>query len=221
MTAFRYTNGWRGATAETDEEEVERREAAKKLRRRPLSETIQQLGEGRGKHTDIVSDRHTTDMCRNICAWPRREEATAVDGQVRHRCQGRAGDKLDAPIRHFLVVQQPMVHLESSIEDLRPVQTRVCIYHPKCVAHCFQLCPIFCGYVAVSSRIACAGENTSIKISYQYNTCIECSGTLFACALRKCKLTRERAIPDGTKNCGVASTNTTFTHIAEVHRCNA
>ncbi|EAT80533.1 hypothetical protein HBI56_190690 [Parastagonospora nodorum] len=48
MTAFRYTNGWRGATAETDEEEVERREAAKKLRRRPLSETIEQLGEGRG-----------------------------------------------------------------------------------------------------------------------------------------------------------------------------
>lgn len=34
-----------------DEEEVERREALKKIRRRPLSETIEQLGEGRGKHS--------------------------------------------------------------------------------------------------------------------------------------------------------------------------
>jgi hypothetical protein len=50
MTAFRYTNGLRGySSPETDEEEVERRENAKKLRRRPISETIEQLGEGRGK----------------------------------------------------------------------------------------------------------------------------------------------------------------------------
>lgn len=33
--------------------------------------------------------------------------------------------------------------------------------------------------------------------------------------------TRERAIPGGTKNCGVASTNTTFAHLAVVYRCNA
>jgi hypothetical protein len=51
MTAYRYTNGLRGTgSAETDEEEVERRENVKKMRRRPLSETIEQLGEGRGKH---------------------------------------------------------------------------------------------------------------------------------------------------------------------------
>lgn len=51
MTAFRYTAGLRGpANGELDDEEVERREAHKKLRRRPLSETLEQLGEGRGMH---------------------------------------------------------------------------------------------------------------------------------------------------------------------------
>lgn len=54
MTAFRYTAGLRGeASGEIDEEEIERREAMKKLRRRPLSETLEQLGEGRGKHNVI------------------------------------------------------------------------------------------------------------------------------------------------------------------------
>ncbi|KAF9701639.1 hypothetical protein EKO04_000734 [Ascochyta lentis] len=49
MTAFRYTSGMRGtASGELDDEEVERREAMKKMRRRPLSETLEQLGEGRG-----------------------------------------------------------------------------------------------------------------------------------------------------------------------------
>jgi hypothetical protein len=35
-----------------DDGEVERREELKKVRRRPLSETLQQLGEGRGKLSD-------------------------------------------------------------------------------------------------------------------------------------------------------------------------
>lgn len=48
MTAYRYTSGFRGDSGATDEEEVERRENLKKMRRRPLSETIEQLGEGRG-----------------------------------------------------------------------------------------------------------------------------------------------------------------------------
>jgi hypothetical protein len=55
LTAYRYTNGLRGiASSETDEEEVERRENAKKFRRRPLSETIEQMGEGRGRHLDLL-----------------------------------------------------------------------------------------------------------------------------------------------------------------------
>ncbi|KAF2868908.1 hypothetical protein BDV95DRAFT_577908 [Massariosphaeria phaeospora] len=49
MSAFRYTNGISGYRyMDADEDEVERKEALKKLRRRPLQETIEELGEGRG-----------------------------------------------------------------------------------------------------------------------------------------------------------------------------
>lgn len=95
LTAFRYTSGFAGRAAEElDEEEVERREALKKLRRRPLSETIEQLGEGRGRYYLRVIEA-CADVYRNL--WPRirREEATALDGQVRYRRQGCAGGELD------------------------------------------------------------------------------------------------------------------------------
>jgi hypothetical protein len=50
LSAFRYTAGLRGhVPGSEDEEEVERREKLKKARRRPISETIEELGEGRGK----------------------------------------------------------------------------------------------------------------------------------------------------------------------------
>lgn len=52
LTTFRYTNGLRGNSVildqMDDDGEVERREELRKIRRRPLSETIEQLGEGRG-----------------------------------------------------------------------------------------------------------------------------------------------------------------------------
>ncbi|RAR01662.1 tubulin folding cofactor c [Stemphylium lycopersici] len=55
LTAYRYTNGLRGVgdiTEQIDDDgEVERREELKKMRRRPLSETLQQLGEGRAPAT--------------------------------------------------------------------------------------------------------------------------------------------------------------------------
>ncbi|KAF2827246.1 hypothetical protein CC86DRAFT_466051 [Ophiobolus disseminans] len=58
LTAFRFTGGWLGhGSAETDEEEVERREKAKKARRRPISETIQELGEGRGIYAPGYEER--------------------------------------------------------------------------------------------------------------------------------------------------------------------
>lgn len=84
MSAFRYANGLRGTSSvETDEEEVERRENAKKFRRRPISETIEQLGEGRDKHFGNLS-QCMTDHYRHLRSGLRREEATAFDGQVRH-----------------------------------------------------------------------------------------------------------------------------------------
>ncbi|CAN9088220.1 hypothetical protein AA0113_g2223 [Alternaria arborescens] len=52
LSAYRYANGMRGVgdirDQVDDDGEVERREELKKVRRRPLSETLQQLGEGRG-----------------------------------------------------------------------------------------------------------------------------------------------------------------------------
>ena len=51
MAAVATTKGIRGDgnTEEYVEDEVERRENLKKLRRRPIQETIDQLGEGRGE----------------------------------------------------------------------------------------------------------------------------------------------------------------------------
>ncbi|KAF1946447.1 NADH-ubiquinone oxidoreductase 213 kDa subunit [Clathrospora elynae] len=61
MTAYRYTNGLRGIgdirTVTDDDGEVERREELKKMRRRPLSETIQELGEGRGIYAPGYEER--------------------------------------------------------------------------------------------------------------------------------------------------------------------
>ncbi|KAH9880122.1 hypothetical protein J1614_002148, partial [Plenodomus biglobosus] len=61
MTAFRYTNGLRGVgdirDQVDDDGEVERREELKKIRRRPLSETIEQLGEGRGIYAPGYEER--------------------------------------------------------------------------------------------------------------------------------------------------------------------
>ncbi|KAH7378779.1 hypothetical protein BKA66DRAFT_495285 [Pyrenochaeta sp. MPI-SDFR-AT-0127] len=59
FSAFRYTNGFRGVgdIRVEDDSEVERREELKKVRRRPLSETIEQLGEGRGIYAPGYEER--------------------------------------------------------------------------------------------------------------------------------------------------------------------
>jgi hypothetical protein len=49
ISAFVYTKGWKGYKEETFEDEVEQKEAYKKMYRRPLQETLDELGEGRGK----------------------------------------------------------------------------------------------------------------------------------------------------------------------------
>ncbi|KAF1843759.1 uncharacterized protein K460DRAFT_342272 [Cucurbitaria berberidis CBS 394.84] len=59
LSAYRYTNGFKGGVdLQTDgDNEVERRDELKKMRRRPLSETIEQLGEGRGIYAPGYEER--------------------------------------------------------------------------------------------------------------------------------------------------------------------
>ncbi|KAF2121826.1 hypothetical protein BDV96DRAFT_483197 [Lophiotrema nucula] len=59
MAAWNVTKGVSGGeyTEEFAEDEVERREALKKLRRRPIQETIDQLGEGRGIYAPGYEER--------------------------------------------------------------------------------------------------------------------------------------------------------------------
>lgn len=114
MAAFRYTAGLRGtASGEVDDEEIERREAMKKLRRRPLSETLEQLGEGRGRHCITLSIVTVANTTRYLRSWIRGEEATKAYGQVRNRCEGGAG--LDAT-RNFLGVHYISRHRISKFE---------------------------------------------------------------------------------------------------------
>lgn len=99
MAAFTYTNGLVGWKKDEDVDEVERRETQKKLRRRPLEETIEQLGEGRGKNLRTIFDvLHATEanMCRNICSRIRREEARKVASEVRRRCRRGTRSKIDS-----------------------------------------------------------------------------------------------------------------------------
>lgn len=69
-----------------DDGEVERREELKKLRRRPLSETLQQLGEGRGRihQSQSLCITRLTDSARNLRPRLRREETAAIAGEVRN-----------------------------------------------------------------------------------------------------------------------------------------
>jgi hypothetical protein len=48
MAAFRFTSGLTGYKTSEKDDDVERKEELRKMRRRPLMETVEQLGEGRG-----------------------------------------------------------------------------------------------------------------------------------------------------------------------------
>lgn len=100
LTAYRYTAGMRGIgdirDQVDDDGEVERREELKKVRRRPMSETLQQLGEGRGMSNqgqDILAE---ADFTRNLRSRIRGEEAATTVGKVRRRRQGSARSRLEA-----------------------------------------------------------------------------------------------------------------------------
>jgi len=100
LTAYRYTAGMRGIgdirDQVDDDGEVERREELKKVRRRPMSETLQQLGEGRGMSNKGQHALAEADFTRNLRTRIRREEAATTVGEVRRRRQGSARSRLEA-----------------------------------------------------------------------------------------------------------------------------
>ena len=52
MSAYKYTGGrLSGYIADPDVDEVSRKEAMRKNRRRPIEQTVNELGEGRGAYT--------------------------------------------------------------------------------------------------------------------------------------------------------------------------
>jgi len=125
MAAFRYTAGLRGTTSgEVDDEEIERREAMKKMRRRPLSETLEQLGEGRGKCSIMSQTRPFVDEFRYLRPRIRGEKATEDPGEVRHRCKGGGG--LDAT-RNFLEVYTRSRHRLTRTEHFTALVHTSCL----------------------------------------------------------------------------------------------
>jgi hypothetical protein len=129
MAAFRYTAGLRGTTSgEVDEEEIERREAMKKLRRRPLSETLEQLGEGRGKCRMMSQIRPAVDEIRYLRPRIRGEKTTEDPGEVWHRCEGGRG--LDAT-RNFLEVYTRSRHRLTRIEHFTALVHTTCFTSVK------------------------------------------------------------------------------------------
>jgi len=118
LTAYRYTAGMRGIgdirDQVDDDGEVERREELKKVRRRPMSETLQQLGEGRGMSNqgqDILAE---ADFTRNLRSRIRGEEAATTVGKVRRRRQGSARSRLEASHDHKF----PCSHNSKHYKDL-------------------------------------------------------------------------------------------------------
>jgi hypothetical protein len=76
VAAFRYTNGLGGySIKEDDEDEVARKEEMRKMRRRPLQETIEQLGEGRGTSHHVWRILLAANIDRYLWPWLRGAEA--------------------------------------------------------------------------------------------------------------------------------------------------
>lgn len=146
LTAYRYTSGIRGYMAsETDEDEVERRETARKLRRRPLSETIEQLGEGRGKlyrgrgHVDGL-----IDFSRYLRTRIRGEEATKVVGEIRHRCEGCTGGQLDSILPRRSILSRDLAHVPPF-----SACTYLCVCMKRIDQDQSRIVPVAAGFICV------------------------------------------------------------------------
>jgi hypothetical protein len=88
MGVFDYTGGkLTGYEKDPTVDEVDRKEFLRKNRRRPIWETIMELGEGRGLYPTIGFKKNSwTDIGRYIWPWLSREAAGADQAELRNRC---------------------------------------------------------------------------------------------------------------------------------------
>jgi hypothetical protein len=87
LGAYDYTGGsLTGYTKDPEIDEFERKEALRKNRRRPIEETINELGEGRGRLSFLSNiNAQSNRLFRNIRSGIRRKTSGTNQGEVRHR----------------------------------------------------------------------------------------------------------------------------------------
>lgn len=90
LSAFNYTGGkLSGYVKDPSVDGVERKEYMRKNRRRPLEETVQELGEGRGKlelYRQVCPEVVLTDPSRYLRSRIRGAQGRKAEGEIRHRC---------------------------------------------------------------------------------------------------------------------------------------
>lgn len=83
LSAFNYTGGrLSGYSRHEDVDEVSRKEYLRKNRRRPLAETVQELGEGRGRYTHAILWQNSKQISRTE-SWLGRTLAHMPQGFTR------------------------------------------------------------------------------------------------------------------------------------------
>jgi len=87
MSAFSYTgSSFFGYRKDPTIDEFDRKQGLRHNRRRPIDETISELGEGRGKSYISKVDRHKADNCRYSCTRLLRQTSAKDKGAVWNRC---------------------------------------------------------------------------------------------------------------------------------------
>ena len=87
MSAFAYTgSSFFGYRKDPTIDEFDRKQGLRHNRRRPIDETISELGEGRGKSYNFRVARHLADICRNSCTRLLRQTSAKDKGAIWNRC---------------------------------------------------------------------------------------------------------------------------------------
>lgn len=93
--AFEYTGGkFSGFAQDAEVDEYERKEQLRRNRRRPIEQTLQEMGEGRGTshHPPAVCEgergRNVLNIDRYLRSWIPRKTAREAEAELWHRCPG-------------------------------------------------------------------------------------------------------------------------------------